>query len=174
MLIPKMSCTEAQRVLGVLTLNLNFSCSMKVSKPDQFYWRRQALAPLRKPTPSFGISKPYFGNFWESGSGVAPCWARMGPGPPSHHLHLVLMPAEPSHPGSRAGSPGAEGPPLVVFVSKGSRLAGAEPSPRFPQERRRGVFQSDDQNVLASPAALRSGPAHFCLDACWGGVGMAT
>lgn len=153
---------------------LNFSYSRKVSKSGQFCRQRQALAPLRKPAASFGISEPALGNLWDVDEGQELPQVRLGwvlsllHGPSVWSSCLLSLPSS-----SRAASAGGADL-LPSSVSTGSCLAGAGPSPRFPQERPRGLLQSNYQNVLASARSPAIGPGHFCLDACRGGVGMAT
>ena len=82
------------------------------------------------------------------------------------------MPAEPFLPSIRAGSPGAEGLPCVFFVSKGSCLAGPKPQAPVGKPERTAPVQLPACAHIAGSSEIE--PAHFCLDACWGGVGMAT
>ena len=85
------------------------------------------------------------------------------PGPcmwPSYLLDLLWS--------SRAGSPGAEGPPPVLLCSRSC----AKPHVSAGKTARIAPIQLPQcAHIGWQP---RAWPAHFCLDVCQGGVGMAT
>lgn len=97
----------------------------------------------------------------------------MGPVAPSRPLHLVLLFAEASTE-QQGGSPGAAGPPPTLSVPQAPVWQEPGQAPGFRAGK--AVRIAPIQLPGCAHISWRPGdrPAHFCLDVCQGGVGMAT